>query len=196
MVQHFHVNEGDLRQILELLSRRAGMNILVSPRVSGTVTVNFESVTVDQVLTAVIKLANLVEKTEGSIHYIYTKQELQDEAEEVKKERILTKVYKLNYVRSDEMMNMIRPFLSADVGLKRISITPTYRFGISESATFVSGGGTAIGGGGGRRRRWQAAARHGRRCRRRRCRHGSHGDSTADRRQLTLRPRPPHHPGL
>ena len=48
LVTHFHVNEGDLRQILELLSRRAGMNILVSPKVSGTVTVNFESVTVDK----------------------------------------------------------------------------------------------------------------------------------------------------
>jgi len=154
LVQHFHVNEGDLRQILELLSRRAGMNILVSPRVSGTVTVNFENVTVDKVLAAVLKLANLVEKTEGSIHYIYTKGELQDEAEEVKKERILTKVYTLNYVRSDEMMKMIKPFLSIDVGLKRVANTPTYGYGISESATFVSGGnpagtGGAAGGGAG-----------------------------------------------
>jgi len=147
LVQHFHVNEGDLRQILELLSRRTGMNILVSPRVSGTVTVNFENVTVNKVLAAVLKLANLVEKTEGSIHYIYTKGELQDEAEEVKRERILTKVYKLNYVRSDEMMTMIKPFLSADVGLKRFANTPTYRYGISESATFVSGGGAAMGSG-------------------------------------------------
>jgi len=150
LVTHFHVNEGDLRQILELLSRRAGMNILVSPKVGGTVTVNFENVTVNQVLSAVIKLANLVEKTEGSIHYIYTKGELQDEAEAVKKERILTKIYKLNYVRSDEMMTMIRPFLSADVGLKRFANSPSYRYGISESATFVSGGaagGGAAGGG-------------------------------------------------
>ena len=160
LITHFHVNEGDLRQILELLSRRAGLNILVSPRVGGTVTVNFENVTVDRVLSAVIKLANLVEKTEGSIHYIYTKQELQDEAEAVKKERIITKVYKLNYVRSDEMMTMIRPFLSTDVGLKRFANSPSYRYGISESATFVSGGaasgatgggaaGGAAGGGGG-----------------------------------------------
>ena len=58
----------------------------MSPRVGGTVTVNFENVTVDQVLKSVIKLANLVEKTEGSIHYIYTRQELQDEEEEVKRE--------------------------------------------------------------------------------------------------------------
>ncbi|MGP0063252.1 MAG: hypothetical protein ACLQGP_06560 [Isosphaeraceae bacterium] len=144
-----HTNELDVRQLLELLSRRSRMNILVSPKVTGTITVNFEGVTVERVLTAIIKLADLVEKQEGSFHYIYTKGELQDQAEVVKKERILTKVYKLNYIRSDEALNIIRPFLSADVGHKRISVTPSYRFGISESATFVSGGGAAAGAGGG-----------------------------------------------
>ena len=45
---------------------------------------------------------------------------------------------------------MIRPFLSYDVGQKRVSVTPSYQFGIGESATFVSGGaGAASAGGGG-----------------------------------------------
>jgi general secretion pathway protein D len=145
-----HVNELDVRQLLELLSRRSGLNILVSPRVSGVITANFESATLDTVLKSVIKLANLVEKSEGSIHYLYTKGEMDDDAEIAKRDRILTRVYKLNYVRSDEMLAMIRPFLSADVGQKRVSVTPSYRFGIGESATFVSGGaGAASAGGGG-----------------------------------------------
>ena len=144
-----HTNELDVRQLLELLSRRSGMNILVSPKVTGTITANFEGVTVEQVLKPIIKLANLVDKQEGSIHYIYTKEEVQDEAEFTKKERILTKVYKLNYVRADEILGVIRPFLSPDVGQKRIAVTPSYRFGISESATFVSGGGRAMSAGGG-----------------------------------------------
>ena len=76
-----HVNELDVRQLLELLSRRSGLNILVSPKVSGTITANFEGTTVDEVLKAVIKLANLVEKTEGTIHYLYTKGELDEDAE-------------------------------------------------------------------------------------------------------------------
>ena len=144
-----HTNELDVRQLLELLSRRSRLNILVSPKVSGTVTANFEGVTLDRVLAAVLKLAHLVEKKEGSIHYIYTKQEIVDEAEDVKKERILTKVYKLNYVRSDEMLNMIRPFLSVDVGQKRVATSPSYRFGISESNTFASGGAMSASGSGG-----------------------------------------------
>src|SRR5262249_40383601 len=48
-----HVNELDVRQLLELLSRRSGLNILVSPKVSGTITANFEGTTVNQVLKAV-----------------------------------------------------------------------------------------------------------------------------------------------
>ncbi len=85
-----HTNELDVRQLLELLSRRSRMNILVSPRVTGTITANFEGVTVEQVLNAIIKLANLVDRHEGSIHYIYSKDELQDDEEMVKKERIRT----------------------------------------------------------------------------------------------------------
>jgi general secretion pathway protein D len=139
-----HTNELDIRQLLELLSRRSGMNILVSPKVTGTITANFEGVTVEKVLNAIIKLADLVDKQEGAIHYILTKDEVQDEEEFTKKERILTKVYKLNYVRADEILGVIRPFLSPTVGQKRISVTPSYRFGISESATFVSGGGQAM----------------------------------------------------
>ena len=89
------------------------------------------------------------EKTEGPIHYLYTKGELDDDAEITKREKILTRVYKLNYVRSDELLTMIRPFLSEEVGRKRVSVTPSYRFGIGESATFVSGGAGAGGAGGG-----------------------------------------------
>ena len=85
-----HVNELDVRQLLELLSRRSGMNILVSPGVSGTITANFENTSVEQVLKSVIKLANLVEKREGAIHYLYSKGEIDEDAEFTKREKIMT----------------------------------------------------------------------------------------------------------
>ena len=114
------------------------MNILISPNVKGNITANFERVTQEQLLRSVLKLANLEEKVEGPIRYIYTKEELDAEHESKKKERILTKVYKLNYIRADELMNMIKPFLSVDVGQKRIQSTANYTFGISEAPTFGS----------------------------------------------------------
>ena len=82
------------------------MNILISPKVTGTITANFEGVTVEAVLKAIIKLANLTDKQEGTIHYIYTREELQDDQEFVKRERILTEVYKLSYVRADEILGV------------------------------------------------------------------------------------------
>jgi type II secretory pathway component GspD/PulD (secretin) len=150
-----HTNELDVRTLLELISRRGGTNILISPNVKGNITANFERVTQEQLLRSVLKLANLEEKVEGPIRYVYTKEELDAEHESKKKERILTKVYKLNYIRADELMNMIKPFLSVDVGQKRIQSTANYNFGISEAPTFgalsgaTAGAGSAGGGGGG-----------------------------------------------
>ena len=82
-----HTNELDVRVLLELISRRGGMNILVSPRVSGNITANFEQVTQEQLLQSVLKLANLEEKREGTIHFIYTAEEIRAEQEAKKKER-------------------------------------------------------------------------------------------------------------
>ena len=81
-----HVNELDVRVLLELLSRRSGANILVSPNVSGNITANFEKVTQDQLLSSVLKLANLEAKHEGTIQYIYTQEEMRAE-QEVEEER-------------------------------------------------------------------------------------------------------------
>ena len=186
-----HTNELEIRQLLELLSRRGGTNVLISPKVAGTITANFEGVTLEQVLKSVIKLADLVDKQDGLIHYIYTKGEMLDEAENLKKERIITKVYKLNYVRSDELWHMVRPFLS-EVGSKRAAVTTQYRYGISESATFVSGG-SASGGGattGGGAGGGSAGGRD------RLGRSGLDRDAAPDRRQLAGGFRSPDHPGL
>ena len=142
-----HTNELDVRTLLELISRRSGLNILVSPKVSGTITANFEKVTIQELLDSVLKLANLVEKTERGIHFIYSREELKDQAETTKKERIVTKVYRLNYIRADELMVMIAPFLSEDVGRKRFATSANYQFGISEASTLATGGmGTAVAG--------------------------------------------------
>lgn len=53
---HLHANELDVRQALELISRQGAMNILVSPGVSGTVTINLEGATIEQALDAVAQL--------------------------------------------------------------------------------------------------------------------------------------------
>jgi type II secretory pathway component GspD/PulD (secretin)/nucleoid-associated protein YgaU len=144
-----HTDELDVRQLLELMSRQNGLNILASPKVSGKITANFEKISADELVKSVLRLANLVEKVEGNVHFIYAKEEIRDETETKMKEKIVTKVYRLNYIRADEMMVMISPFLSADVGRKRFSTTANYPFGVSEASTLASGALGSMGGGAG-----------------------------------------------
>ena len=94
-----HANERDIREILELISREASLNLLVSPGVSGTVSVNLDHVTVDQALQAVIKLGGLQVKREGSLAYVYSAQELEGLVDEGE---IVTSVFQLNYVKSSD----------------------------------------------------------------------------------------------
>ncbi|WP_145952376.1 LysM peptidoglycan-binding domain-containing protein [Paludisphaera borealis] len=146
-----HTDELDVRRLLEVISRRSGLNLAISPKVQGTITANFEKVSIQELLRAVLKLANLVEKVDGEIHFIYSREEVGKEALSAKKERTVIKVYRLNYIRADEMMVMIAPFLSDDVGKKRFATTANYQYGISESSTLTTGGmgSTSSGGGGG-----------------------------------------------
>lgn len=146
-----HTDELDVRRLLEVISRRAGLNLAISPKVQGTITANFEKVSIQELLRSVLKLADLVEKVDGEIHFIYSREEVGKEALSAKKERTVIKVYRLNYIRADEMMVMIAPFLSDDVGKKRFATTANYQFGISEASTLTTGGmgsTSAMGGGG------------------------------------------------
>src|SRR5205807_1168909 len=54
-----HMDNLDIRQALELLSRQATLNILVAPGVQGQITVNLDGVTVEQAFDALLKLGNL-----------------------------------------------------------------------------------------------------------------------------------------
>ncbi len=146
-----HLNEVDIRQALELLSRQEKLNLLVSPNVSGTITVNFEGLTRDQALEAIFNLGNLKAKEENGLIYIYTAEEFDQLSTRGKKP--ITRIYHLNYVRSNEVQVMVEPFLSPE---GKITSTPASQEGINESADFQSGlsgggggGGGSSGGGGG-----------------------------------------------
>ena len=65
-----HTDELDVRRLLELISRRSGMNLAISPKVQGAITANFEKVTTQDLLRSVLKLANLVEKVDGELYNV------------------------------------------------------------------------------------------------------------------------------
>jgi general secretion pathway protein D len=137
-----HMNDLDLRQALELLSRHASLNILVSPGVQGQVTVNLDRVSLDQALEAILKLGNLTAKKEENLIYVFTPEELVLQGD---RGPISTRVYHLNYVRANDLDDMLRPFLS-DAG--KLTVTPPTTEGIA-GGTNLFGGFGAFGGAGG-----------------------------------------------
>lgn len=139
-----HMDDLDIRKALEMLSRESTKNVLVSPGVTGHVTADLRGVTFDQALAAILRLCNLQSRQEGNIIYVYTPKELaemtQQEADGPKGMR----VYRLNYIRSEDVAMMISPFLSEN---GKLSQTPPSSVGISSGG--AGGGGTGGGGGGG-----------------------------------------------
>ena len=119
-----HLDNVDVRKALEILSRQAKMNLLVSPAVSGQVTVDLRDVSVDEALRAVLKSCRLTARREQGILYVSTlaEQRLANDQDAV------VRVYRLKYVKATDLVKMIKPLLGkqgvmtaspqSDVGIK------------------------------------------------------------------------------
>lgn len=136
-----HVDDVEVRKVFEMLSRDGSGSILVSPKVIGKVTANLEKVTQQDALDAIVKMANLVAHREGNITFIYTTDEYQLITQS--QDQIGTRVYTLNYMRAQDLSEILTQFLSKEAG--RISVTPESDVGI-ESDTDRAGGNSMAGG--------------------------------------------------
>lgn len=136
-----HLDDVDVRKALELLSRQGPLNILVSANVTGTITANLDGISFDQALNAILKLSNLVAQREGGLVYVYTPQEVA--ALDKQGQRVVTRVYRLCYLRGSDLEKICTPLLTPVVG--RISITPISEIGI-KSNTDAAGGDSLAGG--------------------------------------------------
>ncbi|MBI3468353.1 MAG: hypothetical protein HY000_35580, partial [Planctomycetes bacterium] len=120
-----HLDDVDVRKALEVLSREASLNILVSPNVTGRVTANLQDLNVDQALDAILKLCNLAAKREQRLIYVYTPEELGRASDTDRKPSV--RVYRLNYIKGTDLQNMISPFLSEN---GKVVSTPPSEVGI------------------------------------------------------------------
>jgi general secretion pathway protein D len=154
-----HVANLDVRNVLETLSRQANMNILVSPGVKGTVTLDLSDKTVDEALQAIATLCGLEVRSEKDFLVVSTAAEVrQREADKRQREEndLPVRVYRLNYVKSTDVEKMIKPLLSArgkmttspdsDVGLPS-DAAGAARAGSSETTKDVKAGGNSMAGG-------------------------------------------------
>jgi type IV pilus secretin PilQ/predicted competence protein len=134
-----HADDLDVRKALEMISRQAKVNILVSSSVSGTVTLDLRDKTLDDVLDAIVRLCHLVVRRDKDVLYVSTVEELRKGEDD----NLPVRVYHLNYVKSDDVATMITPLLTTGKGV--MSASPKSEVGI-KTDTDKAGGNSMAGG--------------------------------------------------
>ena len=104
-----HTDEMDVRKVLELLSREAKAEIIVSPSVTGRLTMDVRNRTIDDTLALIAKVCNLVIRRESNIVFVSTRAEMR-KAEE---DNLPVRVYHLDYVKSSDVLKMISALKSS-----------------------------------------------------------------------------------
>lgn len=142
-----HVQNADLRAVLELLSEQGGLNILASKSVQGTVSASMNGVDVDEALDAILRTVGYVARREGPFVYVGTPQDFDDADRAI--DRINTRIYRPNYTPAAELNSLLTPLITPDVG--KISVTTAAEVGIGAgggggASASSSGGGGSTGG--------------------------------------------------
>ena len=133
-----HIDNLDVRKALEILSRQSGMSIVVSPGVSGNVTMDLRDKTAVEILNAIARLCRLKVQNINDIVFVTAESEM-PEGEDGK---LPVRVYHLDYVRSSDVELMIKPLLSPR---GTISSSPDSEVGIKSDGE--QAGGNAMAGG-------------------------------------------------
>ena len=126
----FHVDDMDVRKALEVLSRQGNVNILVSPAVTGHVTLDVRDLPLDDILQAILRSCRLASTRDRDIIYVYPPGEEDQELEPA------VRVYRLNYVTAVDLLPMIRPLLTRRGVL---AATPKGEMGIKSDPDKVGG---------------------------------------------------------
>ncbi len=138
------LDDVEIRKAFELLAKEGSMNILVSPAVSGKVSISLKAVSMELAFEALLKATGVVAQREKGIIYIYTPEEVA----RIGDEKMPVRMYRLNYIKSTDLEKMIKPFLSAK---GKLTSSPPSSVGIQSTTQGSSGiappSGGAIGGG-------------------------------------------------
>lgn len=122
-----HVDDQDVRKVLEILMRDAKVDIVASPGIpSKKLTLHFENKTLDDALAIVAKLCQLTVRRDNDVIFVLTTAE----AKKLDDEKRSTRVYHLNYVKSSDMVKILTPLLSVADPKGVISQTPDAETGL------------------------------------------------------------------
>lgn len=129
-----HMRNMDVTSALVQLRRLERRNIVISPNVTGTISLDLYGVTFDEALAAILRSSNLVTRQDGAFVYICTATEA---TERFGTRRTLgTHMFLLAYIGADEAMKLLQPLLSRD---GKISATTASEKGIPTNKEAAGG---------------------------------------------------------
>jgi type IV pilus assembly protein PilQ len=102
----------EVRAVLQVIADFTGLNIIASDTVTGNVTLRLKDVPWDQALDIIMRAKGLDKRASGSVIWIAPrdelaakeKQELEAKKSMMELEGLVTRNYRLNYIRADEAM--------------------------------------------------------------------------------------------
>lgn len=130
-----HFQNDDIRRVLEAISEHAGLNIIVSDAVQGTVTANFVDVDVMEALDAILKSTGFLARHEGDFLYVGAPDDFLNMEKTL--DQVSTRIYRPNFVTATELQTLITPLLTEGVGF--VSISSAAEIGIQADDANVGG---------------------------------------------------------
>jgi type IV pilus assembly protein PilQ len=105
----------EVRSVLQVIADFTGLNIIASDTVSGNVTLRLKDVPWDQALDIIMRAKGLDKRASGSVIWVAPrdelvakeKQELEAKKSMTELEPLVTRSYRLNYLRADDAMAVV-----------------------------------------------------------------------------------------
>ncbi len=140
-----HIQNKDLRDVLDFLGEQGGISILASNNVNGVVSVSLNDVSIDTALSAILKSTGFVARREGKFIYVGTPKDILQMAQAV--DRVATRVYRPNYVKASELQQLILPLLTpagsvtggGTTGNSAVAVSPPSQVGIAADNNMTGG---------------------------------------------------------
>jgi type IV pilus assembly protein PilQ len=129
------VQNSDIRDVLELLSKQGNLNILASKSVTGAVSASLSDVDVESALAAILKSTGFIARREGNFIYVGTPEDFLQVDQSL--DSIQTRIYRPNYVRAADLNTLITPLLTTGTG--KVTVSAPSQIDLPASQTQAGG---------------------------------------------------------
>ena len=109
----------EITKVLEMLGQLSGHNVLVSSGVKGVVSANLQNVTVEEALDGLLKVRDFAYEKDTNFIYVMTLDEVAAKKKEARK--VISKIYRPNYITAKELQSLITPLLTQNIGISAVS---------------------------------------------------------------------------